>query len=160
MSSGCKALEPPRLRGVWNSTFQGHPNPMTFLRHWLTATALHPAASHTPDKTNKHKYSELTGIGKPLSHDRAQRRALSGVWRRERDSNPRAPYEANGFQDRRFQPLTHPSRPIQFSMTLYYRALPGCLRGPANQVEISARPGVFVVRFRPCEQFIFSCSWF
>jgi hypothetical protein len=30
-------------------------------------------------------------------------------WRRERDSNPRAPVEANGFQDRRFQPLTHPS---------------------------------------------------
>ena len=30
-------------------------------------------------------------------------------WRRERDSNPRAPFEANGFQDRRFQPLTHPS---------------------------------------------------
>ncbi len=31
-------------------------------------------------------------------------------WRRERDSNPRAPFGANGFQDRRFQPLTHPSR--------------------------------------------------
>ena len=30
-------------------------------------------------------------------------------WRRERDSNPRAPFSANGFQDRRFQPLTHPS---------------------------------------------------
>jgi hypothetical protein len=35
--------------------------------------------------------------------------ALRGDWRRERDSNPRAPFEANGFQDRRFQPLTHPS---------------------------------------------------
>ena len=33
-------------------------------------------------------------------------------WRRERDSNPRAPFEANGFQDRRFQPLTHPSSPF------------------------------------------------
>ena len=30
-------------------------------------------------------------------------------WRRERDSNPRCPFEHNGFQDRRFQPLTHPS---------------------------------------------------
>ena len=30
-------------------------------------------------------------------------------WRREGDSNPRAPFGANGFQDRRFQPLTHPS---------------------------------------------------
>jgi hypothetical protein len=31
------------------------------------------------------------------------------LWRRERDSNPRYPFEYNGFQDRRFQPLTHPS---------------------------------------------------
>ncbi len=27
----------------------------------------------------------------------------------ERDSNPRCPFEHKGFQDRRFQPLTHPS---------------------------------------------------
>src|SRR5579871_2680259 len=31
-------------------------------------------------------------------------------WRRKRDSNPRASYPANGFQDRRFQPLTHSSK--------------------------------------------------
>src|SRR5262249_10275952 len=37
-------------------------------------------------------------------------------WRRERDSNPRAPFEANGFQDRRFQPLTHPSI-LKFSIS-------------------------------------------
>ena len=43
-------------------------------------------------------------------------------WRRERDSNPRAPFEANGFQDRRFQPLTHPS-----SMT-YKRPFNHCSR--------------------------------
>src|SRR5260370_25763309 len=30
-------------------------------------------------------------------------------WRRRRDSNPRDPFESNGFQDRRFQPLTHSS---------------------------------------------------
>ena len=30
-------------------------------------------------------------------------------WRRRRDSNPRDPYGPNGFQDRRFQPLTHSS---------------------------------------------------
>src|SRR6266849_11205212 len=30
-------------------------------------------------------------------------------WRRRGDSNPRDPFEPNGFQDRRFQPLTHPS---------------------------------------------------
>ncbi len=31
------------------------------------------------------------------------------AWRREGDSNPRDPFGPNGFQDRRFQPLTHPS---------------------------------------------------
>jgi hypothetical protein len=30
-------------------------------------------------------------------------------WRRERDSNPRSPFRLSGFQDRLFQPLTHPS---------------------------------------------------
>src|SRR5450432_2512421 len=30
-------------------------------------------------------------------------------WRRRRDSNPRDPFGSNGFQDRRFQPLTHSS---------------------------------------------------
>ena len=30
-------------------------------------------------------------------------------WRRKRDSNPRASYPANGFQDRRLQPLGHSS---------------------------------------------------
>ena len=30
-------------------------------------------------------------------------------WRRERDSNPRCPLGQSGFQDRLFQPLTHPS---------------------------------------------------
>lgn len=29
--------------------------------------------------------------------------------RRGRDSNSRAPFEADGFQDRWFKPLTHPS---------------------------------------------------
>src|SRR5690348_5020258 len=32
-----------------------------------------------------------------------------GKWRRRRDSNPRYPFGYNGFQDRRFQPLTHSS---------------------------------------------------
>ena len=30
-------------------------------------------------------------------------------WRRRRDSNPRDPFESNGFQDRRIQPLCHSS---------------------------------------------------
>jgi hypothetical protein len=31
------------------------------------------------------------------------------IWRRERDSNPRYLLRHNGFQDRRYKPLTHPS---------------------------------------------------
>ena len=31
------------------------------------------------------------------------------IWRRGWDSNPRATYAAAGFQDRCFQPLSHPS---------------------------------------------------
>ena len=34
---------------------------------------------------------------------------VSKLWRRRRDSNPRDPFGSNGFQDRRFQPLTHSS---------------------------------------------------
>jgi site-specific DNA recombinase len=33
------------------------------------------------------------------------------IWRRKRDSNPRTSRPVNGFQDRRFQPLTHSSVP-------------------------------------------------
>ena len=32
---------------------------------------------------------------------------LAGLWRRGRDSNPRDAYAPNGFQDRRFRPLSH-----------------------------------------------------
>ena len=36
-------------------------------------------------------------------------------WRRERDSNPRSPSGLSGFQDRLFQPLTHPSAGVTSS---------------------------------------------
>src|SRR5579864_9398894 len=42
-------------------------------------------------------------------HMRRHMRPPRRIWRRKRDSNPRASYPANGFQDRRFQPLTHSS---------------------------------------------------
>ena len=38
--------------------------------------------------------------------------ALQTGWRRERDSNPRYGFPYSGFQDRPFQPLTHPSGEI------------------------------------------------
>ena len=43
------------------------------------------------------------------SNHSAARRVTQTCWRRRGDSNPRDPFEPNGFQDRRFQPLTHPS---------------------------------------------------
>src|SRR5437879_6915531 len=55
-------------------------------------------------------------ISKLLSHLRLRSHAefdfgnpLLRIWRRKRDSNPRASYPANGFQDRRLQPLGHSS---------------------------------------------------
>src|SRR5215469_14042683 len=36
-------------------------------------------------------------------------RSREFIWRRGWDSNPRATYAAAGFQDRCFQPLSHPS---------------------------------------------------
>ena len=40
---------------------------------------------------------------------RERQRAFGEGWRRERDSNPRYGFPYSGFQDRLFQPLTHPS---------------------------------------------------
>ena len=42
-------------------------------------------------------------------------RYIKTGWRRGWDSNPRDPFGPNGFQDRRFQPLTHPSGVFQFN---------------------------------------------
>ena len=39
--------------------------------------------------------------------------AVQTAWRRERDSNPRYGFPYSGFQDRLFQPLTHPSGPVR-----------------------------------------------
>src|SRR5579864_7141792 len=50
-------------------------------------------------------------------------------WRRGWDSNPRDPFGPNGFQDRRFQPLTHPSA-FQFNWR-------GLLRPTANSKTLS-----------------------
>ena len=48
-------------------------------------------------------------------------RCTSWNWRRERDSNPRYPCGYSGFQDRLFQPLTHPSAPASLLLILRRR---------------------------------------
>lgn len=55
------------------------------------------------------------------------------AWRRRRDSNPRDPHGPNGFQDRRFQPLTH-------SSINNYRLCPA---RAAYSTHLQVVPGVF-----------------
>ena len=45
----------------------------------------------------------------PKSSERGESKEPDKEWRRERDSNPRYGFPYSGFQDRLFQPLTHPS---------------------------------------------------
>ena len=67
------------------------------------------------------------------------------LWRRERDSNPRYPFGHNGFQDRRFQPLTHPSacreRAARFISLLqpYYCRLDAGAHGLVELVRVCKR---------------------
>ena len=44
-----------------------------------------------------------------LGNLRTKNISVFARWRRRRDLNPRDPFGSNGFQDRRFQPLTHSS---------------------------------------------------
>jgi hypothetical protein len=64
-------------------------------------------------------------------------------WRRKRDSNPRTSYPVNGFQDRRFQPLTHSS---VFILLDFIASLIMCLAGLAMLLasveNITVRQGV------------------
>ncbi len=56
---------------------------------------------------------EKTANWRAFREDFKERRpdfcAFQTAWRRERDSNPRYGFQYIGFQDRLFQPLTHPS---------------------------------------------------
>ena len=59
------------------------------------------------------------------------------IWRRERDSNPRYPFGYNGFQDRRHQPLGHPSKPG----AVHYRITGRCAsRARAARVIVPPPP--------------------
>ena len=65
------------------------------------ADSLQPGfAENNADFAEDLPFVVLDGVENPVG--------LTG-WRRGWDSNPRDPFRPNGFQDRRFQPLTHPS---------------------------------------------------
>jgi hypothetical protein len=64
------------------------------------------AYSTSPSELSTRKFAlKVAGSSKSLYKSMI----LKTLWRRERDSNPRYPFRHNGFQDRRYQPLTHPS---------------------------------------------------
>ncbi len=55
------------------------------------------------------KFEEMRRISKISRATETKFSAMQTEWRRERDSNPRYGFPYIGFQDRLFQPLTHPS---------------------------------------------------
>src|SRR5437764_15481187 len=55
------------------------------------------------------KLRRLRGVGAVRRNPEHSRGNPANIWRRERDLNPRYPFGYSGFQDRPFQPLTHPS---------------------------------------------------
>src|SRR5262245_23019843 len=59
------------------------------------------ASARQPSRTLTRAMASLEGWP-----SRSSPQASEG-WRRERDSNPRARFRANGFQDRRLKPLGH-----------------------------------------------------
>src|SRR5258705_13738676 len=62
-------------------------------------------------------------------------------WRRRRDSNPRDPFESNGFQDRRFQPLTHSS---VFNSNVFHELAATLLHSGPLLLHFGARCSRFV----------------
>ena len=66
-------------------------------------------------------------------------RKLQTAWRRERDSNPRYPCGHSGFQDRLFQPLTHPSAGADASASFHCMTVDGS-RPPHSRPGCSLEP--------------------
>ena len=87
-------------------------------------------------------------------------------WRRERDSNPRCGFPHSGFQDRLFQPLTHPSTKGNFelhptarsrmrSVPMYGLSADGMTTDPSScwqfsRIAISVRPTASPDPFSVC----------
>ena len=49
----------------------------------------------------------VAGFSKTKARQSQMTAGLADLWRRGRDSNPRDACTSNGFQDRRFRPLSH-----------------------------------------------------
>ena len=69
------------------------------------------------------------------------------LWRRDRDSNPGGAYTPNGFQDRRFRPLSHLSKKIhRLAQNVWNHVLIDRFRGQDLTAEVAA--GLIDFRFR------------
>ena len=86
-------------------------------------------------------------------------------WRRERDSNPRGACAPTCFQDRRFQPLSHPS--ISTTITNWIYQINGCFSMKNNYFicikntlfdSCGHRLGPRIGAIVHCPQLTFSCQ--
>jgi hypothetical protein len=89
-----------------------------------------------------------------LSSEKKQQ--LQTLWGRG-DSNPRSPFGLSGFQDRLFQPLTHPSASVARSAarTMIRRTIRHCLwRKKCDAILVGSGPnGLSAAIERPCQDF-------
>src|ERR1035441_8756235 len=69
------------------------------------------------------KHAELRGFSAIFRGKQPDFSATQTAWRRERDSNPRYGFPYSGFQDRLFQPLTHPSAVVNSMFSSLYDSL-------------------------------------
>src|SRR5207253_7755051 len=101
---------------------------------WDTSIWRLGCSNHSKIRSAQKCYPCLRYVVSPMSPGRTLE-----VWRRRRDSNPRDPFESNGFQDRRIQPLCHSSGLIiqQFTKAPLY--ILEILRPSAEDTSLSGR---------------------
>ena len=93
------------------------------------------------------KSPEITGKAPFLQSEAPAVDDQQTVWRRERDSNPRCPLGQSGFQDRLFQPLTHPSAAgVLFHFCKLYKA--SLRRLGACRDSTSSTPALAFAKFK------------
>ena len=101
-SSDCMERSPFELSGP----LKGHREPWAENVHGMSRFDLSERTGESIRPGNTARNRPKNSIFSPFS---LVSQYLTTAWRRGWDSNPRDPFGPNGFQDRRFQPLTHPS---------------------------------------------------
>ena len=103
---------------------------------------------HQPCRAGSNPEGNLTAIIRCCNDPKCMCRAQeilrtqgmdSYQWRRERDSNPRYGFPYSGFQDRLFQPLTHPSATYKQFNTQYLLERCRCITSLPLHVHCTKR---------------------